>query len=408
MKAHIVIALPDREYAVKLTKYWSEAEPGWTVAMATSPESFRQQLASGRKIDLALVAPDWLDEVAVGGQSAVGRVVALVMRPGDGGGRPEVQQVQPFTGLTAEVRAYLSRLDARYFGGGLGTNESGGGVASGVGSGLGRTEVIGLFSASGGVGKTTIALNLARQAVERGRRVCYLNLETLDASGAVLGGGGSDRFSRVMYALEAGEEKLATELGEALRHHPVLRIDFLEAPDHPSERLALTGDKTERLVAAFAGLGRYDVIIVDADSGAGERHRKLLTLCHRALWVVLDDWQSIAKAEQLYRYWSEAGGFPGIVSFVLNKRNGGLMNRWGLAGDGPDVSLPYVPQWKAPDQPGQWFRSPAFSGAIDDLLDRIGIVAKGRAVFGFAGEVVTPRREGGGHVVRGTVARGTG
>ena len=95
-----------------------------------------------------------------------------------------------------------------------------------------------LFSASGGVGKTTVALNLIRQAGQRGLRTFYLNLEALNATSLLFGIGEPDSLSQLLYSLQAHPEQWGELLEKLCRHQAQLRTDFLDAPEHPGERFA--------------------------------------------------------------------------------------------------------------------------------------------------------------------------
>ncbi|MFC5701899.1 AAA family ATPase [Cohnella faecalis] len=362
MAVNVVIAIGNRDYAAKLSRYLREAEPEWETAAVTQQAALRRELASFGQVDLLAASPEFLADAGESkGSAAIRSRVALVEYQGQGGGARELSLYQPFPQLAAAIRSIL--LD----------NEIGCNREARAG-----TLTLGVFSASGGVGKSTIALNVVRQAAERGWRTFYLNMETLDPSGTLFGAGEPDRLSRLLYAMQAYPERFGEELGRAIKHQPTLRADYIDAPDHPGERMAMTSEQLEKLIQGIRDIGRYDIVVVDSDSGATDKHKRLQNCCDRVLWVVTDEWTSMVKAEQLHRYWQgEASGTPIGITYVLNKKIGELMNGWKLPGRGPDAVLPYIPQWKAIDQPGKWFLSPAFSGALEAVLDRLGLTEGG-------------------------------
>lgn len=49
-----------------------------------------------------------------------------------------------------------------------------------------------------------------------------------------------------------------------------------------------------------------------------------------------------------------------------------MMNRWNLPFGAPIAILPYIPQWKAVEQPGRLLNAPAFSGAVEQLFHCMG------------------------------------
>jgi Mrp family chromosome partitioning ATPase len=70
-----------------------------------------------------------------------------------------------------------------------------------------RTTAV--YSAAGGAGKTTVAMNLAKHLAEQGRRVIVLNLESLGSVSAFIAEAPGDRFSRLMYCLRSDPKRLA-------------------------------------------------------------------------------------------------------------------------------------------------------------------------------------------------------
>jgi hypothetical protein len=156
-----------------------------------------------------------------------------------------------------------------------------------------------------------------------------------------------------------------------------LRTDYIDAPDHPGERLAMSSELLSEVLGRIRSSGRYDLIVVDPDQGAGDWHRSLMLQSDQVIWLTIDDLQGLKKAEKLLRYWNEQPGSEALADklvFLMNKAQGQRsLNRWGLPGDAPAMSLPYVPQWKTVEQPGRLLGAPAFCGAVDELLELLDI-----------------------------------
>lgn len=381
MSKRVVIAVSQREYAAKLAEYMREEQPDWEIAAFTHENAIRRELQENHQVDLLIGQIDFLQFVTKWSDK-IGKIMVLVEGKSQTTGQwQEVLQYQPLTGLLSSIRDGLESEDFV--------------VRKGC-------QVHTVLSASGGTGKTTIALNLIRQAGERGLRTFYLNMEALNSTSLLFGKGEPDSLSRLLYALQAHPEQWVKQLEQFCRHQPHLRTDFLDAPDHPGERLALSSELLARLLEGIRETGRYDLILIDPDSGAGEWHRKLVELSDRVVWVTVDDTQSLMKTDKLLRYWqSQHSDLLSKIIFVLNKgQGGGMVNRWELPGISPAAILPYIPQWKAVDQPSRLLGAPAFSGAIEKLLDqlKLGVVSSTSS---------RRRKEGGVHGQRAHV-RGAG
>ncbi|QMV43356.1 nucleotide-binding protein [Cohnella cholangitidis] len=374
----VVVAVSQREYAAKLAEYLREEEPGWNIAAYTHDSALRREFQENRTVDLLIGQPEFL-RMASSENGKVTTFLALVEEKGNGGGLwPEAIQYQPLPAILSSIRN------------GLGLTMS---------ASVPDCQVLTVFSPTGGTGKTTAVLNLIRQAGERGLRTFYLNLEALNATSLLFGKGEPDSLSRLLYALQTHPEDWSSLLKQLCRHQPQLRTDYLDAPDHPGERLALTSELVKLLLDKIRETGRYDLIVIDPDSGAGEWHRDLLQISDKIIWLVLDDAQMLLKSEKLLRYWQMH--FTKImhkILFVLNKANpGGLLNQWNLPDAAPALSLPYIPQWKTIDQPGRLLASPSYAGAIDQLLNALDMGGS------------TPnekRRREGSHGIHRTGARG--
>ncbi|TVX98216.1 AAA family ATPase [Cohnella terricola] len=369
MVKRVVLAVVQREYAAKLAEYLREEEPGWDIAAYTHDSALRRELQGNGKIDLLIGQPELLGQVMQMCGKA-GKIVALV----DGNSSVgehwiEIGQYQPLPTILSSIRGAI-------------------GLEAAVSAEGCQTWTV--FSASGGTGKTTVALNLARQAGERGLRVFYFNLESLNATALLFGKGEPDSLSRLLYTLQTHPEQWDELAKRAIRHQPQLRADYIDAPEHPGERLALTPELTEEFLRKLKSLGRYDLIVIDPDSGADEWHRRLLEISDRVLWLTLDDVQNLRKTEKLLRYWHEYFADKMYkFAIVMNKSNGNrFVNRLEMPAASEPILLPYIPQWKTVDQPGRLLSVPAFAGAVGELL------------VGFAGSDGTTnggrrRREGG-------------
>ncbi len=352
MIRRLVLAAEDREYVAKLAEYLREEEKDWEVTACTYDGALRRELRNGGKID-ALIGERGLVGQALSEGGQPGKTIILT----DGHeaaeeGWQNMDRYQPLPALLSGIRGALGLEAAKLKEG---------------------CRIWTVFSASGGAGKTTVALNLVRQAGERGQRVLYLNLEELNATSLLFGRGEPDGLSRLLYALQARPEQWGELSQQLCRHQSQLRADYIDAPEHPGERLALTPELTGALLDKLKSDGRYDAIVVDPDSGSGEWHCSLLEASDRVVWLILDDAYCLQKAEKLLQYWEPRLGKSAYkLILVLNKAVGGQpVNRCTLAGAGPELALPYIPRWKAVDQPGRWLSSPVFSGAVDRLLDKM-------------------------------------
>lgn len=386
----IVLGAEHPSYVAKLAAYLRKMEPGWEVAACTHGLALRLTMREAGRVDVLVAPPAWLQEL--GEVAGAARVrLALVEQPGEGGGERELSQYQPLPELHAAIRAAAEA--------GRGGSTGGGGMST-DGGGL---PLVTVFSASGGAGKTTLALNLVRQAGERGLRVFYLNLEAVSGADLWLGADEPDSLTRLLYALQAHPERWREEWTRLCKYRDALRADAIDVSERPDERLAMAPEQLDRLLEAVAAAG-YDWIVADPDSGAGEWHFRLAQRSRCLVWLVTEDAQCLAKTAKLYRYWTgKDSALPVRTWFVNSRWLGAAAPReaasrdrfatlgWPLPGKGPAAALPYIPSWKRIVQPGRLLDEPAYQGAVGELMDRLGMtkggggLASGGAVAGGAG-----------------------
>ncbi|WP_110687573.1 ParA family protein [Salinicola aestuarinus] len=142
-------------------------------------------------------------------------------------------------------------------------------------------KVVALHNLKGGVGKTSAAVNLAREANRDGMPVLVWDLDAQGASTWVLGG--ENGLGRKVKKLLAGK----SPLGEEVQHTAWERLDLLPADLRMREldRLldsASGGDKhLKRLIAPFSE--EYALLILDCPPGLSTLSDQLVRAADRIL-----------------------------------------------------------------------------------------------------------------------------
>jgi flagellar biosynthesis protein FlhG len=155
-------------------------------------------------------------------------------------------------------------------------------------------RVIAVASGKGGVGKTTVAVNIAVALAEQGRRVALLDAD--------LGLANVD----VMLGLDAG-----LNLSDLIAGHCALPEILLPAPggiwvvpgaSGDLDMASLSAQGRAGLVNAFNVLGDHlDVLLVDTAAGLAASVLDFCTAAHQIVLVIGDDPASLADAQALMR-----------------------------------------------------------------------------------------------------------
>lgn len=182
-------------------------------------------------------------------------------------------------------------------------------------------KVIVVVSAKGGVGKTTLAANLASVLAKMGRRVVVVDLDPQNALRLHFGAR-LDSIDGLSRATLAGTSWRAA-MFDGIDSVTVLPYGALTEDD--SRRFEGLIEREPRWLGASLatlGLDRDDVVIVDTPPGSSVYARGALSVAHFALNVVLADAASYAAIPLMERmidaYAAPRAGFVG-TGYVVNQ-----------------------------------------------------------------------------------------
>lgn len=367
-RQHLIVAVKEAEYAERLAAYIRHSSFGesWQLTAFTNPLSLRNYIAAGYSMDLIAVQPSFLEELGVELEGVP--VAALVTRYGQCSAHKEVLQYQPVPQLIGAFSAVHASF-GEFHGGGRQSSES--------------AAVIAVYSASGGIGKTVVARQLAQQAGIRGSRVFYLNLEQWNAASLWLGDEGGEDFAQMLYTLQAQPERASLRLTELRKRHGTMKFDYFAPCSNADERLSLTLEQGGLLLSTIAECGEYDAVIVDLDSRADPLHQAVFQYCTHLVWLVGKDAAAQCKTELALRYFEQKWGsvFREIkrkIRFVGARAaplSGAADHSFSMRVEGV---IPEAAELAEETGGAALIASPALRGAVESLLDRLTIVEGGR------------------------------
>lgn len=247
---------------------------------------------------------------------------------------------------------------------------------------LDETLLLGIVSSSGSMGKTTIALNMAKQLGEMGLSVFYLNLESVDSSGLFLrsaAAGNTPGLERLLYEIKASrgkDDEGATMLGQYFIRYDQLRCAAFRPVMNVKEMLQMSMQDTLDLLERLVAERNIDIVIVDTGSIEEERAKAVLHRCGILLWVLRNDAVSMHK---MLRWMSHCNspnsGMPtGVMDksrFVVNFATDSP-EEWTLPNEiKPEVVLPFIPSWTLQHREELVLNSPQFQREILQLCRQV-------------------------------------
>ncbi len=152
-----------------------------------------------------------------------------------------------------------------------------------------KTEVIGVASGKGGVGKTTVSINLATALTMQGHKVMLFDADLGLANAQIaLGARATYNLSHVLNGEKTlSEIVLTTKQG----------IKLIPGASGVQELAGLSEIQAASIVQSFSSLSdEVDYLIVDVAAGISPSVLAFLASCQRRFIVVKDDPSSIADA----------------------------------------------------------------------------------------------------------------
>lgn len=174
-------------------------------------------------------------------------------------------------------------------------------------------KVLATYSIKGGVGKTTSAVNLAREAAVGGSRVLVWDL---DPQGA------ATYFFRIRAKVKGGTERLVSAKGELAPHIRASDIPGVHVvpADFSLRHLDLQLDAgkrpTQRLASLLAGVEeRYDVALLDCPPSISLASESVFGASHALLVPVIPTTLSSRTLHQLSEFLAESQCPPAVLPF---------------------------------------------------------------------------------------------
>ena len=181
-----------------------------------------------------------------------------------------------------------------------------------------RAMVVGVFNPKGGVGKTTIATNLAAALqTTRGQHVLLIDADT--TSGHIATSLGLEHLKSVADAIEDEEALPRSLAGIAAPHGNGLRVAALVSTPLQIDQIE---PEAVANVLARSKLG-FDVVIIDMHPDYGRLNRSIFERCDRILVPVTPDVPAIRAALQFVDV-AEQAGIRDRLALIVNRANSGV------------------------------------------------------------------------------------
>jgi len=316
-KVDLVIADIDEAYVRGLVSYVNlYHSTTFNVSCFTKQDAYLSYMEQQPSVDVLLAGPEFYEIPAV--LSNIRQRVMLSQGPlhEEPQGRPVINRFNTGEKLIGELVHIYSRLDPE---------------ETGFSNDQRDTSFIGVYSPSGGAGKTTIATSLAIQCRELGMKAFYLNLEAVSSTAMFFKPGSSRSLSYVFYYLKEKSNNLPFRMEGIKITDPESGVDYFSPPESPMEYEELEPDELAALLQGIRGMNSYDYVFIDMPSVIDKKSLKILGLCDRVILLELQEQASHIKKEILLK---ELARHTSGSAATITERLVGAINRYkGSASD---------------------------------------------------------------------------
>jgi cellulose biosynthesis protein BcsQ len=164
----------------------------------------------------------------------------------------------------------------------------------------GKSKVIGVYSPSGGSGKTSLSLCSSIYCAGKGLTVFYLNLENFNSSCPFFKKAGEHNLSKMIYYLKEDNLNITLKIEAIKCVDPVNKVHYFNPPDCSSELNELNPGEISRLIQALRKMDKYDVIFIDMRVGIDKNNKTLLELCDEVFLIYTQEYYSILKLKSFF------------------------------------------------------------------------------------------------------------
>lgn len=329
MRYHIIVADPDEEYLMRLGKFVRNDEQ-WRqkveLQMATTLVHLEELLTISKPLAV-VVAPAWLASV----QDITQNHNLFTWDNCDDELVHHVPQLKKYGSVSSWLEQLLSTCQINHHGNHRTSNSKS----------KESTQVIAVYSASGGAGKTTLCLHLSREWLRKRKKVLYINLEEIPSI-SLFSDLQSLQADRMIYVLQQRPEQFAQKWQQWVRKHRDFGFDYTPPIPNILDHKLLNDELLIRFIDVLKKSGQYDKIIVDLNSGVSDIVVSSFKLADRIVWLESEDAIGKDKSRRMQQAMDEI--FDTEVHAIRNKLK--FVNNRMLMQTKEQVGLPYVSVWK--------------------------------------------------------------
>lgn len=303
-KMNMAIVDADDRYIKGVSNYFNNNySEKFTISCFSSEEYIVEFIESGKKIDILLINKEMYSDQVKKYNAKATIILSDSKDQGDCDGIPIINKYTPGASLyDIIIKAYASQspelLDK------ISNNSD--------------SKIITVYSPIGGVGKTTLAINLAKALVEKGSEVLYLNLEDVQSTMLYFESNNEKSFSDFIYSVKQRKKTIKSDFIDFSSKDDNTGVYFFKPTDSILDIEDIDKEDMKCLLENIIGLKMFNYIIIDTSAKYNSQYRVLLNSSDEIIFPFCKDNTSNVKLELFLN------NITGLdrYNFIINKSKG--------------------------------------------------------------------------------------
>jgi pilus assembly protein CpaE len=177
-----------------------------------------------------------------------------------------------------------------------------------------KAEVLTFFSTKGGVGRTTLAVNLSINLAQRGKRVLLIDASLQFGDVAITL---NQAAKRTIYNISEADEITVPEIEKNISKHEASGLHLLLAPKEPAFAEAIKADHLRTIIDQMSTI--YQYIILDLPPSITEKELAVLDKSNLVFLVATLEISSLKNTKICLKTFSDINFDTSKIKLILNK-----------------------------------------------------------------------------------------
>lgn len=159
--------------------------------------------------------------------------------------------------------------------------------------------LIGVYSSTGGSGKTTVSLGVAQALSDQGHKTLFISLEAIPSYNILLNRNNDKSISDLFYYYSLKVENIIMKQEGIRIYDEDTKLFYLPPPIHPNDLNLFSEVEWIDLINVLKSKSQYQYIVMDFTCEFSIRNRNLFEICDKKIYLVNPSFKCFHQIEYL-------------------------------------------------------------------------------------------------------------